>query len=314
MRPVQSAFLLILLIGAFNFTAPAMAQQGQQSAKDRKLDLSFFAAPVYQFDSDLNTGGSFSVSRYFFEIDATKSITDELTLGLGLIYDLENYNFSGAKAFGGESPWDKVQRIGLSLPLSYGIAKDWRLSISPSFEFAGETGADWGKAFTYGGVISAAHRFSSDLTLGLGAGVFDRIEQVRAFPFIVIYWRITEHVRLQNPFRVGPAGPAGLEVVWAPGDIWEFSVGGAYRSYRFRLDETGAVPDGIGEVKLLPIFARVSRKLGSHFKLDLYAGAAFAGDLEVEDSDVNNLTSDQYDPAPFLAITISGSTRAASGY
>ena len=53
-----------------------------------------------------------------------------------------------------------------------------------------------------------------------------------------------------NALPAGPTGPAGLELVYRPGEDWRFGpLGGAYRSVRFRLDRNGDVPSGIGSEK-----------------------------------------------------------------
>ena len=131
-------------------------------------------------------------------------------------------------------------------------------------------------------------------------------KDLKFFPFIVINWKINEQLRLSNPFRAGPAGPAGLELIYSPQRNWELGVGGAYRSYRFRLDDTSAVPNGIGENEFLAGFLRVQRKLGSKWSLDLATGALFAGELTIENSDGNGRGEDKYDTAPFVALTLEG--------
>jgi hypothetical protein len=69
------------------------------------------------------------------------------------------------------------------------------------------------------------------------------------FPYITVNWQMTERLRLINPSRTSPAGPAGLELVYAIDKYWETGLGAAYRSYRFRLEEDGPIPNGIGEYK-----------------------------------------------------------------
>ena len=307
MRPngavlIIPAWVLVALV----VSVPASAQSRTKSDSDGKVDLSLSASPIYQFASDLDGGGDYRASRYFLRADASTEIGESLELGLGFSYDYEDYDFSGSTAFAGPDPWDQVHRVGFGAKLLYRIVKDWTLLIGPSLEFSRESGADWGDASTYGGVISATHRVNRNLTIGAGVGVFSGLEEVKAFPLIFVNWRISERLRLSNPLRVGPAGPAGLELVYKLGENWEIGGGAAYRSFRFRLDDQGVVPDGIGEVKFVPFWGRVSRKLGAHFTFDFYAGAFLAGELTIEDSNGNELGSADHDPAPFSALTVSG--------
>ena len=79
-------------------------------------------------------------------------------------------------------------------------------------DFAGASGAETGESLSYGAVLSAAYAFGPDLMVGLGAGVFERLDQSEVFPYVVIDWKINDRLRLTNPFRAGPVGPAGLEL------------------------------------------------------------------------------------------------------
>jgi hypothetical protein len=145
--------------------------------------------------------------------------------------------------------------------------------------FSGEYGARFGDALVYGGVVAVSHVFGPKLTLGLGlAGYYD-LAQTRFFPFLIVKLKLSEQFRLTNPFHTGPAGPAGLELSYSLSRHWEVAVGGAYRSYRFRLDYNGPIPNGIGEYDSIPIFARLSYKPSAAFGVDVCGGAAFLNKL-----------------------------------
>jgi hypothetical protein len=53
------------------------------------------------------------------------------------------------------------------------------------------------------------------------------------------------------------------------------------------------------------MFVRLSRKLGSDFKADLYAGMMAQGRLRTRDSDGHQIVSSSYGAAPAIAATIS---------
>jgi hypothetical protein len=140
--------------------------------------------------------------------------------------------------------------------------------------------------------------------MGAGAGVFSRMAETKGFPYIVIDWKITEKLRLNNPFRTSPSGPAGLELSYPISDQWEIAAGGAYRSYRFRLDDNGVAPNGIGELDSTVGYARLTFRMGRDFKLDLYGGAAFNGKMRIAGSNGNELGSDDFKTAPIMALSL----------
>jgi hypothetical protein len=261
---------------------------------------------VHQFESDLAGGGQFSVTRYFLDFDAMRPLNRTRAIGLTLTYGLEDYNFAGLTALGGQQPWDRIHRFGVGAPFSFSSANRWHFLFTPSLEFARESGADWDDALTYGVVFSAVRSVRPTLTIGVGVGVFNRLEQNVFFAFPAVNWQITQRLRLSNPFRAGPTGPAGLEVVYTASPKWEIAGGGAYRSLRFRLDDDGPVAKGIGEERALPLFGRLSRKLGRGLKLDLYVGVLVEGQLSIDDPNGNEIASDDYGSAPFVALTIAG--------
>nr|MCU0811773.1 hypothetical protein [Thiobacillaceae bacterium] len=172
------------------------------------------------------------------------------------------------------SAWSALLRAGFSGSLGDGMRAGLALNYDYtdySFWFR-ENGADNGEALTWGGILSATRRFDGGNRIGLGIGAYDRIEDSSFFPVLLIDWRINEHWRLTNPLTAGPTGPAGLELDYRHDDAWSFGVGAAWRSTRFRLSESGAVPNGIGEERGVPVFLRATRAFDERTSLNLYAG------------------------------------------
>ncbi len=255
-------------------------------------------SPVYQGDADLASGGDFGVGGILLRGGVSGSINRDLRAGVTLSYDYLDYSFSNPTRFGGVAPWDVVQRYGVAVPLSFGLGEGWSVGVAPSVDWFRENGADTGESIAWGATVSATKRFDSGNLIGLGVGVFDRIERTSVFPFLIVDVRLTDRWRLVNPFAAGPTGPAGLELDYRFDGGWSMGVGGAYRSLRFRLSEGGPVPNGVGEERGLLLFLRATRELGRDMALRLYAGAVTAGRLRVEDSSGNRLEQEDFDPAP----------------
>jgi len=284
-------------------TMPVRAEAAEYSEPSHGLRFSFSAAPIYQFDAEVDGGGTLSVARFSFGADMTGKISKDFVLGLGLTYEFDDYDFSGLTGFSASRPWDQVHRAGIAVPAIYLLADKWRLLVSPSVQFAGESGADLSDAISFGGVASVSYVPRPDLVLGVGVGAFSNIEKVSVFPYVVVNWRIADSLRLANPFRTGPAGPAGLELAYALDAHWEFAAGSAYRSFRFRLDENGPIPGGIGESALVPVFGRLSYKFSRWLQIDLYGGASFVNKVRIEDKAGNLLYQTKYDVAPLISLT-----------
>ncbi|WP_295406055.1 DUF6268 family outer membrane beta-barrel protein [uncultured Thiocystis sp.] len=291
---IHSAFALttVILTGSAAAQAPA--------------DFSYSISPLLHTESDLDGGGEAGFAGVLTTFGRSWTLDRQSSLGLRLQADYEDWRFDRVGGFGGVEPWGQLYRVGLSA--SYGFMTDdgWRLSVTPTVEYSGESGANFSDALEYGATVSAARRIRPDLTLGLGVGAFARIEENSLFPFLIVDWRITDRLRLSNPFLAGPAGPAGLEMSYALNAGWEAGIGASYRSYRHRLDEDGPFAGGVGENRYIPVYLRIGRDLSKTLKLSLYAGAATSATLRVEDANGNRLYEEDQDPAAMLGLSLIG--------
>ncbi len=287
--------------------ADLSAQMAEDSETAGNVRFSVSAAPLYQFKSHVTGGGDFSVSRYFLSANASTPINDHVRVGVVLTYEFDDYNFSNLSGFPVPDPWNKINRVGLGARMVYRVEQNWSLLVGPTVQYAGEEGAEFDQSLLYGAVIAASYRASRDLVIGFGAGIFYRLEEARVFPSLLISWKITDRLRLGNSYRVGPAGPAGLELGYILDNNWELSIGGGYRSLRFRLDKNGPVPSGIGENDSWPVYVRLGRKLWRNVHLDFYGGAAFGGKLKLDDRGGHEINSVSYNTTPLGGFTISSS-------
>jgi len=281
---------------------PAPEDQGKPPGPFWSLSGSL----VEQFDADLDTQGSYSVSSLLLRASVAQPISRKTILGLGVSYDLLDYEFSDDVVLESASPWDRVHGLNLSLPVIRRANEKWTMLVSPSIGSYGASGAAFSDTVTWGAVFAATYAFQPDRKLGFGAGVFDRIGQTRGFPFISIDWRLTERWRLTNPLTVGPTGPAGLELAYKIGPKWELGAGGAYRNIRFRLDERDLEPNGIGEQRGIVTFARLMHTFSPKLSLVVYTGLILDGELRIENEDAQRRRTVGHGSAPLLAISLSG--------
>lgn len=281
----------------------ALASVGSAHAQTGNWQPFASITPVYQGKADIDGGGDFSAFDAFVRVGVSGSIGGANRAGVTFNYDYMDYSFSNPSAFGGVAPWGVVQRYGVAAPFFFGLDSGWMLNVTPSVDWSRENGADYGDSLNWGGIFSASRAFPDGNRIGLGIGVFDRIEKTSVFPLILVDWKLTDRWRLLNPLPAGPTGPAGLELDDRFDSGWNLGLGGAWRTTRFRLSETGPVPNGVGEERGLPIFLRATRNVAERMTLNLYAGVITAGQLRVEDSAGNALREVDFDPALLLGLT-----------
>jgi hypothetical protein len=289
-------------------TALAASLAGAAPAHAQPSGWRSFASitPVYEGEADLDSGGDFSAGQLIVRAGAARDWGGGVQAGATLSYDYTDYSFSNPVAFGAIAPWNIVQHYGVSFPMSFAVRDGWSVGIVPSVDWFRENGASTSDALAWGAIFSATRQFEGGNRLGIGIAVFDKIEETSVFPVILVDWRLTYRWRLVNPLPSGPTGPAGLELDYRFDSGWNLGLGAAVRSVRFRLSESGPVPNGVGEERGVPVFLRATRSLGESVALNLYAGVVAWGRLRVEDPSGNLLREDDFDPAPLFGVTISG--------
>ena len=183
----------------------------------------------------------------------------------------------------------------------------WSAGFAPIVDWVAENGVGTAGSATYGAIASAANRYSNDLTIGLGTGVFRQVDKTKVFPFLLINWKINDKWTLNNPLPAGPSGGAGLELSYALANKWSVAGGAAYRSYRFRLSNSNYTPNGIGQNSFIPVFTRLSYSIDRGTSADLYLAANVGGKLSV--TDVNGATPYSTNYQTGLAVAFSVTTR-----
>ena len=287
------------------WSAAGVPEARAQGTEPGRVSWSAAATGVQQFSSDFDRGGSMEWSRGAFSAGVTRQFVPAFWAGVSVKYDYEAWRFSSPPAFGGQAPWERLQRPGVSVNLGLALSRTLLVAVTPALEWAYDSEADAGDGLIYGAVVSSAKLFSPGLTLGAGASVFRQFYSVKTSPFIIVNWKLNDRFRIANSFPAGPEGGAGVELRYAFSGDWELAGGGVYRSDRWQLADGGLYAGGVGETQAIPMFLRLSRKLGTMSRLDLYAGALTNGRLSVKDSDGKELAADNYEVAPAIAATLS---------
>ena len=79
--------------------------------------------------------------------------------------------------------------------------------------------------------------------------------------------------------------------------------GEEYESLRFRLDDKGSAPDGVGEDRSVPVYLSATYSHGRDLQISAIGGVELNGELRLEDSQGRRLARDNYETAPFLGAT-----------
>jgi hypothetical protein len=298
-RHVITAFVLA---GVGAFAGTTLAQPAQPPFQAGIGGLS-----MLRTDLD-NNGGDASFNALFVSASWNVPSAGPWSGGLSFRYSYLDWSFSNPNALAGNrDPWGSIQSPSVGFNVGYRFSERVFAFVSPQLEWSYEDGASASDGESYGAVFAVSRVFSPTLTLGVGGGVFRRIDTTKFFPIVYVNWQIDDRWRLSNALQAGPTGGPGLELAYKLNERWDVSGDIAFRDLRFRLRDDGPVRNGIGVDKGIPLYVRLTYKPTAHGRIDFYAGAIVNGELRVLNSNGSTVTSSDYDAAPILGI--SGSLR-----
>lgn len=298
---ILSSFLLFPVIASGEDTAQR-PQGGGQSTWSTVTR----GGAVYQFDTDLDEGGSYTSGRYNIEVGQNYGWSRRDTATLSFSYTLDSYDFSGGNPGGiaFNDPWENIHTFSISTPLRKGIGDNWTAFLIPSIRSAGESGANFSETITGGGFTGVSYKFSDSLTIGPGLGVFSQLEEsATIFPVLIIKWDITDKLSLDTGRGLAASLGPGLTLSYRANPKLRLGVGGRYEKLRFRLDEDGSVESGIGEDSSFPVFATCTYSVNRKSSFSFVAGLETGGELKVEDSDGSTIIEESSDPGVFAGLT-----------
>jgi len=269
-------------------------------------ELQFSISAGYQrlFESGIDGGGDFSVDRVGLELKAQTEIATDWRMDLNLRYLFDDYDFSNAVRLGG-NPWSDITTLEMDARFQWWVNRDIAVIFGPFVMWSRESGASWNDAITGGAFAGVLVRSSNNLAWGGGIGVSTQLEDsALVYPLLFLDWTLADDMKLTSV--AGPVGLAftGLELVWTFAEEYEAAAGFRYEFRRFRLDDTGVAPGGVGEDSSFPMWVRLSYRFSDRISADLYAGFVAGTSFELDNSRGRRLGSDDTDLAPTVAFTV----------
>jgi hypothetical protein len=276
-----------------------LAATGTAAAQmpDRPFLFAVDGLAAAQGDADLDGGGSFSATRVFGRVGGLYNF-DGGSLGLFLGAGQIDYDFSGVTA-----PWGTVRDEAINLPIRF-TAGQAEIFVSPGLRYDYEDGADRDDGRTWGAFMGVAWRFSDTLTLGPAFGAYTEVESddLDVFPAILVDWQITDRARLTTGPTLGATQGPGLALDYAVTEDLRLGIAGRYENIRFRLNDDGPAPGGVGQDESFPLVLTVDYEPFPGSRLAAFAGAELGGRLRLEDGSGALVETRDYDPAPILGV------------
>jgi hypothetical protein len=290
---------LVLITATMDTTA---VEQTQDS--DNPWQWTLEGGAVHQIETSLDAGGDMSVTGVFAGAGAARVFAGRWRVGAALGYGMWDYGFSGSSGFGGLDPWNRIHDFRVSAPIQYFANERWTVFAMPSLRFDAESGASLSDGMNGGLLAGATYRFSEALSIGPGVGVFTQIEDdAQLLPILLIDWQITDILSLETGGGSAASRGPGLQLRWQYSPRWQLALGSRYEKFRFRLDDSGPAPEGVGQEKAFPLYALAEFAIWRDAKLTLVGGAEVGASLRLEDASGNLIRDSDLSTAPFFGAT-----------
>lgn len=264
----------------------------------------FSGGYINQGRSDLEAGGEFRVESFISQasIGYRSHSSKEFSIGVGFRRDA--YDFGGGSGISATNPWGNIDTLGIAASTRWAFADDWSLLGIPMIRVMAEEGADWSDSVSGGGLVGFSYRVNDRLTIGPGFGALTQIEDsLSVFPVIIVDWKINDRLKLETGRGLGASQGPGLLLSYSLNPSWSLLAGGRLERLRFRLSRRGPVPNGVGEDRGAPLSIGARYSWMRKGSVTVFGGFDVAGELQVDNSAGRELTSSNYDPAPFFGIS-----------
>ena len=298
------AAISLACLGSLASTLPALAQ-GAAEFEGADLHTPYNGTRIspgfgYRAKADIDGGGEFGETAFSVRGGPSFSFSDNLRLVTVGTYRFSHYDWSDV----GTDPWEDIHNFRLTSVVAYGMNDQWSIYGGPTAGFAFEDGADISHSFTMGALGGVNYKVNDTLSLGGGLGFSSQIEDdARFFPFITANWQFADQWNFRIGFsEVAASGGLGAEVSYELNSQWKLGAGFQFQQKRFLLDDNGPVPDGVGQDKSVPIYAKAAWKINDAASIEFLVGVAAGGEVLIEDADENEIAEEDYDPSALVGL------------
>ena len=256
------------------------------------INLKISGGYSHQFSTSIEGSGSYTADRAYFGISSRYTLTETVTLSVGVAYEYDYYNFTGNSVFA-TAAWNNVETLGILPRFDIKLNDHWSVGAAPLLQMSGESNASAGKTITGGALVNFRYAFDETHVLGLGLLAKGQLNNsVLVVPVPIVDWEIKKGLRISN-VRGPEANPfVGLELVQELSTQFNAALGGAWEYRMFRLDDGAPFANGAGLEQQITLYGRLEWKPVPQFRVDFLAGAAVMNQLKLYDSSNNFIGSE----------------------
>lgn len=320
LTPLFASFLLCPALAPLSMAqdeAPeAPAREADPDARDAvredrsRISVTLNPSVAYAAERDYDTGvGDVETTRLGGEVTLAIPLDSRGRLSVGVGAFTTDYSVSVNPAFAGgtnaatiSAQFDDVQELTFNTMYTRSLDDNGTsLFVGGRIGSASEGGVDFDDALVWGAFGGVSWRMNDNLTLGVGVGVFSRLEDdVRIIPLPTFRYVIDDRWTLMTE------GP-GLKLDYMWNETMNMGVHARFRGDDFRIEtDNTLVPGGAVSNSMVPITYYLDTILGDAKNIALYAevGVVVAGETEIFNAAGNVVVEEDIDPGVFAGLSL----------
>lgn len=286
-------------------SAPAPAGTTPPAALDtRPVTIRLDITGEHAFKTDLDGAGDASVSRAGGWLGVRVPVEQYHVLDLEFSSEFSFYHFGAATTLAPATgdPLGGAQDTRIGARFFLRTAERWGLYAGGDVGAGSETGARFGDSITGGATAGFVYWISERFNLGAGINIRSTLENgITVLPSVNIDWKLSDTLTLATSQRIIDRG-GGVTLAYAPAPAWTFSLGAAYETREYRLDEDGEAPKGALRDLRLPVTLGVTWKLTDTVTLSAKAGAYVSQRYTLRAANGDEIAHDDTGVQPFFGL------------
>ncbi len=304
----MKTIMLAVMAGSLCSMAAAQQSEGDgatstpEPKKARFFDTEIGLNADYAFRADVDGGGDVAVTRSMLSFDVSHSFTPDFHAGLLMTSEISWYDFDNATGLiaGTGKPFSQMLETDITPHFACKVNDQWTALSGVFFRFAGETNADLGDTFTWGGYVAGRYTASKEFSVTLGVRANSRLEDNWAvLPAIGMDWNVSPTVRVQ---LLPAVGGEGLRVTSVINQQLSFLIDCEYQTRAFRMEDGAPLPDGVVRDSRVTVGMGVLWKPRDKVEIVARAGAVAWQEFTIDNSDGVQQTSTNTDPTPYIFL------------
>ena len=242
--------------------------------------------------------GKFGLNQYGYRFGLTNVVSPKWILKLDTGVDFYQFDFSGLSGIAGASGDPVADAVGVSVAGTtiHNLSDTVSLFVRAGLAYNGETGAEIRESITGNAIFAGSKKINDKLTLTGGLAVITRLEDpALVVPILGFAYEYSDQVSFATE-------GLGVNATVKPSDDFSLLFRIAYDTTDFRLDDQGAVRDGVLRVEQIPLTATARWNVIEGVTIEPTVGVMLFQNLTFVTSGGSDAGDAQFDPGLILGL------------